>query len=120
MKPYSPDLRQRVLAAVDEGQPRLTIARLFRVSASWIRRLCQRRRETGSTAPRPHGGGRPPKLDAARLRRLRELVERQPDATLAELRGRLAAPVSLMTVCRALRRLRLPLKKSRSRPPSGP
>jgi transposase len=121
MKPYSMDLRQRVLAAVDAGQQtRGQIAQRFSVSTSWIRRLVQRRRETGAIAPRPHRSGPRPKLDEPRLARLRELVGRQPDATLAELRDRLAEPVSLMTVCRALRRLRLPLKKSPSGPPSRP
>jgi len=121
MKPYSLDLRQRVLAAVDDGQlTRGQIAQRFSVSTSWIRRLVQRRRETGSISPRPHRSGPQPKLDEPRLARLRALVGNQPDATLAELRDRLAEPVSVMTVCRALRRLRLPLKKSPSGPPSSP
>jgi transposase len=121
MKPYSLDLRQRVLAAVDEGQQtRGQIAQRFAVSTSWIRRLVQRRRATASIAPRPQRRGPAPKRDEPRLARLRELVGRQPDATLAELRDRLAEPVSLMTVCRALRRLRLPLKKVRAGRRAGP
>ena len=119
MKPYSLDLRQRVLAAVDEAKlTRPQIAHLFRVSASWIRSLVQRRRETGSIEPRPHRGGPKPKLSEGHLERLRELVREKPDATLEELRGRLGAPAGIMTLCRALRRLRLPLKKSPSGPPS--
>jgi transposase len=119
MKSYSLDLRQRVLAAVDAGQlNRGQIARLFAVSTAWIRRLVQRRRQAGSIAPLPHHGGPAPKLGAEPLRRLGELVRAQPDATLQELRTRLGEPVSVMTVCRALRRLRLPLKKSPSGPPS--
>jgi transposase len=119
MRPYSLDLRQRVLAVVDEGKlPRGRIAHLFSVSASWIRRLVQRRRQTGSIAPLPHRGGPQPKLGEEHLQRLRELVREKSDATLEELRGRLGAPVSLMTVCRALQGLRLPLKKRPSGPPS--
>jgi transposase len=119
MKPYSLDLRQRVLAAVDEGKlPRPQIARLFCVSASWIRRLVQRRRQTGSIEPLAHRGGPKPKLTAEHLDRLRELVREKPDATLQEYRGRLGAPASVMTICRALRALRLPLKKNPSGPPS--
>jgi transposase len=121
MNPYSLDLRERVLAAVDAGQhTRGTIAQLFSVSTAWIRRLVQRRRETGSITPRPHRSGPLPKLRAPHLDRLRELVRQQPDATLAELRRRLGEPVSAATLCRALRRLRLPLKKSPSGPPSSP
>lgn len=63
MQAYSLDLRVRVLAAVDADQPRAEIARRFSVSMSWIRRLVQRRRETGSIEPKPHAGpmreGRP-------------------------------------------------------------
>ena len=119
MKPYSLDLRQRILAAVDDGtMTRPQIAKLFSVSAAWIRRLVQRRRETGSIEPFAHHGGPKPKLNEAHLECLRELVRQKPDATLEELRGQLGAPAGVMTICRALKRLQLPLKKSRSGPPS--
>jgi transposase len=119
MKPYSLDLRQRILAAVDEGtSSRPQIAKLFCVSASWVRRLVQRRRETGSIEPLAHHGGPKPKLDQGHLEHLRALVREKPDATLAELRGRLGSPASVMTICRALKRLELPLKKSPSGLPS--
>jgi len=119
MKAYSLDLRQRVLAAVQEGtSSRGEIAERFSVCKSWIRRLLQRLRETGSIAPLPHGGGRPSKLDEMDLERLRELSAKQPDATLNELRDRLGEPVCQMTICRGLKKLRLPLKKSRTTPPS--
>jgi transposase len=119
MKPSPLDLRQRVLAAVDEGRlTRGQIAQRFSVCTSWIRRLVQRRRETGAIAPLPHRGGPAPKLGEAHRRRLGELVGGQPDATLDELRRRLGEPVGVMTICRALRALRLPLKKSPKGPPS--
>lgn len=51
--PYSQDLRDRVLAAYDRGMPTKEIAIAFDVSPAWARRLKQRRRETGETAPRP-------------------------------------------------------------------
>ena len=64
MRPYSMDLRKRVLAAVDAGkQDRLEIARVFSVSVAWIRRLVQRRRETGSIEPLRQRHGPQPKLD---------------------------------------------------------
>ena len=119
MKPYSLDLRQRILAAVDERKlTRPQIAELFQVSTSWIRSLVQRRRQTGSIEPLPHRGGPKPKLDEAKLRRLAELVREKSDATLEELRGRLGAPAGIMTICRALKRLRLPVKKNPSGPPN--
>jgi transposase len=117
--PYSLDLRQRVLAAVDaKAATRDAIAARFDVSTAWIRRLVQRRRQTGAIAPLPHRGGPAPALGPDHRDRLRELVADRPDATLAELRDRLAAPVGIMTVARALKALRLPLKKSRTGRPS--
>src|SRR6476469_7723915 len=112
--PLSLDLRTRVLAAVDaKAGTRAAIAARFQVSTAWIRRLVQRRRETGAIAPLPHRGGPAPALGPADRDRLRALVDQQPDATLAELRDRVAAPVGIMTVARALKALGLRLKKSR-------
>src|SRR5215218_7497454 len=119
MRAYSQDLRERVVRACDEGRgTRQHIADRFGVSTAWVRRLLQRRRQTGSFAARPHAGGPPPKLTPDRCDRLVVLVTEQPDATLAELRDRLGAPVHLSTVARALARLGLPVKKKSGRPPS--
>ncbi len=119
MEPYSMDLRERVLAACDAGKRTAEVAATFRVCASWVRRLKQRRRETGRVAPLPRNSGRKPKLGHEQRGRLGELVADRPDATLAELRERLAAAVDPSTVHRALRRLGLRYKKSRPGPPSG-
>jgi transposase len=112
MGPYSMDLRERIAAAVDhhEGSIR-QIARTFRVDPSTITRLLQRRRQTGTLAPKPHGGGPPPALDEGDRRRLDELVRDQPDATLEELKRRGGFTCSLKTLWHALRRRRLTYKK---------
>ena len=110
------DLRERVIAACDRGQPTKVVAQVFGVSPAWVRRLKQHRRERGDLAPRTGGGSRGRKIDRARLA---ELVRAQPDATLVELRDRLGAPVAPWAVCKALRELRLSYKKSPSAPPSG-
>ena len=112
MKAYSQDLRQRILDTVQRGDGTLgQIARRFLVSVSFITRLLQRHRSTGSLEPRAHGGGNPAVLSPKDLEQLRELVQKQPDATLEELRQRLGVSCSLMTLSRALRKLRLPRKK---------
>jgi transposase len=112
MKPLSNDLRQRILDAVDnrEGSRRKLAAR-FAVNVSTITRLLQLRRQTGSSEPRPHGGGVAPALDKDALERLRGLVEETPDATLESLKQGLGISGSRMIVCRALQKLGLPLKK---------
>jgi transposase len=112
---YSQDLRERVLAAYDRGMPTQEIAELFAVSKAWARRLKQRRRETGETAPRPSGGARVIKIDMARLA---ELVKAQPDATARELRARLGIQCAESAIYMALQRLGLSFKKRRSTPRS--
>jgi transposase len=112
MKPLSDDLRQRILAAVDnrEGSRRKPAVR-FAVNVSTITRLLQLRRQTGSSQPRPHGGGVAPTLDQGGLERLRGLLEQTPDATLMALKQKLGISGGRMIVCRALQKLALPLKK---------
>ena len=114
MKTYSMDLRQRVVDAWDQKtgtQPE--IARRFKVSVDWVKKLLRQRRQTGSIAPRKRGGRKPPKFAGERLERLRELVEQKPDATLEELLEATGVSASIMAVSRALQRLGFTFKKSR-------
>ncbi len=112
MPTYSQDLRQRVVDAVErkEGSIR-QIARRFVVSLSFVVRLLQTHRRTGSVRPKPHGGGHPTSLTPEDLERLRELIRQRPDATLEECRGHLGASCSLATISRALSKSGLPRKK---------
>lgn len=113
---YSQDLRERVLWACDRGMRTKQVAEVFDVSPAWVRRLKQRRRETGETSPRKSGGARVRKIDLARLS---ELVREQPDATARELRERLGIQCAESAIYMALQRLGLSFKKRRSTPPSG-
>src|SRR5437870_18376 len=89
MKTYSMDLRERVIGLCDRREgSREEIAVRMGVSTAWIRRLLQRRRESGSIAPRPHGGGRRAAFTGQAMADLKALVAQQPDATLEELRDR--------------------------------
>jgi transposase len=112
MPAYSQDLRQRVIDAVKrkEGSIR-QIARRFVVGLSFVVRLLQTHRRSGSIRPEPHGGGHPAALTPEDLERLRELIRQQPDATLEECRRHLGASCSPMTIARALSKLGLPRKK---------
>lgn len=112
MRPYSLDLRQRVVAALDAGEgSQPEIAARFRVSVSFITRLLRRRRRAGSLDPAPHGGGHPPALGHAARRRLRRLVREQPDATPEELAARVGVPCGRMAIFRTLRKLEITRKK---------
>jgi transposase len=120
MKAYSMDLRERVVAACDRGEgTREEIARRFLVGVAWVYRLLKRRRETGSIGPKPHGGGQRPAFDPPTAERLRQAVADRPDATLEELRDTVGVACGTSAVHRALEKLGLPRKKSRSGPPSG-
>ena len=114
-KAYSQDLRDRVIAARDRDLPTKRVADLFGVSASWVRRVMQRRREFGQTTPRPRGGATVVKIDLARLR---DLVAAQPDATAKELHAQLGANCGVSAVDMALRRAGLTFKKRQSMRPS--
>jgi transposase len=108
---YSQDLRDRVIAARDRGMKTTPVAKLFGVSTAWVRRVMQRRRECGETGPRPSGGVTVVKIN---MDRLRQLVEQQPDATIAQLHQRLGINCSESAVGMALGRLGLSFKKRRS------
>src|SRR5215207_3875992 len=83
MRPYSNDLRLRVLAAVDRGMPREEIARVFGVSAPTVRRYLKLRRETGGVEPKPVPGP-PARKGAALEAALPTQAKANPDLTLEE------------------------------------
>ena len=110
MQPYSADLRERVLADCDRGLGTRAVATKYSVSESWVRRLKQRRRETGAVAPRAAATGPTPSWHSYGDQ-LRAAIAQAPDATLAELRDRLGLAVALSTLWRACAALGLSVKK---------
>lgn len=112
------DLRERVLAACDDGMGTAEVAETFAVSQSWVRRLKQRRRETGTIAPRLPSHHGPAPVLATQAERLRAAVQDYPGETAADYRDRLGLDVAPLTVWRMLRRLGLTFKKSLSAQPS--
>ena len=115
MKAYSQDLRERVLAVVQEGElSQAQIAGKFRIGLSTLEKWVRREHETGSCAAWPHGGG-PMRALASCERLLRAEVKRQPDATLDELCTCVAQVAGVQAspsmMCRELKRLKLPRKK---------
>jgi transposase len=121
MEAYSLDLRERIVAACDEGtMTRGEVAEAFGVGRWFVQKLLRQLHGTGSLAPLPRGRGPEPLLGEAELKALRGLSKGHRDATLDELRLALEdkgwPAVSRPTLCRALKGLGLPLKKSRSGP----
>src|ERR687887_90746 len=109
MAPYSMDLRERVARAWDASGAE-DVAATFGVSRAWVHRLIQRRRETGSLAPRQQTKFRSRVL-AGQEQRLAALITARPDATLAELRGALRTTAALSTLWLEIDRLGLTVKK---------
>ncbi len=116
MKPYSKEFRGEVLAACDRGRSTREVATHFNVSEWWVRRVKQERRQQNKVAPclTRH---RPPQW-APLSDRIRELIRHQPDLTLRELKAELKSDLSVQTMCVALQRLRLTVKKKCSSPRS--
>ena len=115
MAAYSMDLRQRVARAWDAGLDADTVAAKYEVSRAWVHRLIQRRRATGSLAPRQQTTFRRRSLSARDEHRLAGLITARPDATLAELREAMPTTAALCTLWRAIDRLGFSLKKNRAR-----
>ena len=115
---YPMEFRLLVAAAYDECGSSIEVAEEYGCSESWVRRLIQRRGESGSLEPvtpkRPDNR----KLDDDDLEQLRGLIAAKPDMTLAELAEALGNKASVPTVWRATQALDLPLKKRLSTPPS--
>ncbi len=119
MKPYSKDLRSRVLAAVDAGILREQVAKTFSVSMPTVKRWLKRRRETGDVEPKPIPG-RPSRKGAMLQRWLPKHLEANHDLTLGEHREafeeQFGEAVSTSTIGRAIAGLPdggWPIKKSR-------
>jgi transposase len=111
------DLRERVVAAYETGRYTYAeVAQLFGVGHATVNRYLRLKRETGSVARRPHGGGQKPRLSEVERKRLRSLVERHPDWTTFEfldaVNAKRTKPVSRSTIVRALAALGFTRKKS--------
>ena len=109
MQAYSKEMRRDVLAACDAGEGTRAVALRFDCSESWVRRVKQERREQGKTAPcttrRRRSAWEPLREEIERL------VDEQPDMTLQELKDALKTHLTRQTLCTALRKLKLTLKK---------
>jgi transposase len=118
-RPYSEDLRRRIVAAVEGGMSRNAAAKHFSVSVSCVVKLMQRFRRTGSVTPAARG--KKPYALAEHEVVVRELIAARPDLTLDELTSQLhgrGVRVSRSAVNRFLHACGLTFKKSRFMPPS--
>jgi transposase len=120
-RPYSLDLRERVVAAVEGGRSCRAVASIFGVSIASVVKWAQRRRTTGSAAAKPMGGKRPYVLEGERDWLLAR-VAAAPDITLRALAAELAERgivVSHYAVWHLLAREGITFKKKPARQRAG-
>ena len=113
-KPYSNDLRARVVAAIESGSNCRTVAAQFDIAPSTAVKWSQRMRKTGSVSPAKFGGHRKSALEPHSDFILQK-INATPHLTLYELQALLAVhgvKVSHDTVWRFLRRKGLSFKKN--------
>jgi transposase len=123
-KPYSVDLRERAVAAVEAGLLQAEVVRLFSVSLATLKRWLFKWRTGQSLAPKryrpgPRAAFGNPEAVAA----LRAQLEAEPDGRLIDhcqrWHQRTGQAVSVATLHRARRALGWTHKKKSSRPPSA-
>jgi transposase len=121
-RPYSLDLRERVVAAVAAGESCRKVAATYKVSVASVVKWSQRFRTTGSAAAKRMGGHRPRILEGKRAWLVARLTE-VPDLTLRALVAELQAQgvaTNCVSVWRTVRRAGLSFKKNAVRHRAGP
>jgi len=115
MKAIPVPVRERIIQLYKQGNSTVEIAALSGFCVAAARRVRQRFRERGTLQPQTHLCGRKTRLSPQRRARLQKLVERRPEATLAELGAQLDRRFGTSTVDLWLRRLGLSCKKDAAR-----
>ena len=118
MEAYPLLVRKRIIELYEQHKSTKQIADLFGICPAGTRRVRQRHRELGTIEPLPCRAGRKPKLTPEIEQRIRDHVAADPDGTRAELKAALGLSVSLQAISKWLKKLGLPLKKSRCTRPS--
>lgn len=122
-RPYSMDLRERVVRQVEAGDSVRRVAAMFAVSPSFVVKLAQTWRRRGTVAALPQGGDRRSLAIERHREWLLQLVTEMPDLTLEEIRERLGErglPAAVSTIWRFFDRHGISFKKNRARGRAGP
>ena len=115
MKAYSIDFREKIVQAYEKGDTSVRkVAFRFGVTKSFVQKLLLMKKTQGHVKPRRQGGAIRGELDGYETQ-LAAMVERYPDATLLEYCEYWGTTynnwVSTSTMCRALQKQKLTLKK---------
>lgn len=113
-KPYSEDLRERVIEAIEAGHSQSAVAKLLKIGQRTVVRYVNLWRSTGQITPQKFGGHKKHKL-AEHAAKVKSLIEAEPDRTLAELQAELAEArieVSKSALDRFLKASKITYKKN--------
>jgi len=117
MKPYSNDLRERAISALEAGETQAEVAERLEIHKSTLEKWWYRYQATGIYAALPHRSGPERKLKSCEAF-IRAQIKKQPDVTLEELCERVASEKGIISsvsmMSRELQILNLPRKKSLS------
>ena len=111
-------MRKCILQLYEQGKSTREISEFLGFCVAAVRRVRQQFRQRGTLEPQTHLCGRKTLLTEERKERLRRLLSRQPDATLAELGARLDRPFRTSTIDLWLRQLGWRYKKKLCSPPN--
>ena len=116
MKPLSLDLKERILAAIQEGKESMPkIAVRFAVSHKMVQKIKYQWRDTGTLQPQTQKVGRKRILTDKHGERIRHLICENPSVTLEQIRSKLKVNCCLTTIWLELQRQRQTFKKNSER-----
>ena len=111
-KPYSIDLRKRVIQKHEEGKSVLEIEKELSVKTTFVYDMLKLYKKTGSVEPKPPTGGRKSTITEEILSQIEALILETPDITLQEIKDELGLTVALSVICDAVnKKLNLRYKK---------
>ena len=106
-------LRHKIYDALDRGESAESIAHRFEIGRRTVDRLRQRRQAGLQIQPDKPGPKLHTKLTDQDLQTIRDAVTQKPDIMLREIQPMLSVKVNESTICRALQKMNLTLKKRR-------
>jgi transposase len=116
MKALSMDLRTRIIAAVEEGKENMhEIAVRFAVHYKTVQKLKYQWRDLGTLEPKTHRAGRKRSLSESQRNKLDKLIRENSSLTLEQLREKIQATCSTVTIWNEVRRLGHTYKKTVAR-----
>jgi transposase len=116
--PYSDDLRQKVLDAIDRGERKSHVSRMFNISRNTID-LWLKRRETTGSASAIVNYQRGPQGKIADLKQFRDFAQQYGHLTQKDMAAQWSEPISDHAISKALRRIGFTRKKKLRLPRTG-